>query len=107
MTGEPVPAEKAAADAVVSGALNGAGTLLVEATAPASESFLAQVVRHVEDARALKPGVLHLVDRVLRVYTPAVLTISALALVGWLAGSWAVTGAADVQRAVFAACRCW
>ena len=102
VTGEPVPAEKAAADAVVSGALNGAGTLLVEATAPASESFLAQVVRHVEDARALKPGVLHLVDRVLRVYTPAVLTISALALVGWLAGSWAVTGAADVQRAVFA-----
>ena len=88
VTGEPVPAEKAAADAVVSGALNGAGTLLVEATAPASESFLAQVVRHVEDARALKPGVLHLVDRVLRVYTPAVLTISALALVGWLAGSW-------------------
>ena len=103
VTGEPVPAEKATGDTVVSGALNGAGTLLVAATAPASESFLAQVVRHVEDARALKPGVLHLVDKVLRVYTPAVLTISALALAGWLLGSWAVTGAADVQRAVFAA----
>ncbi|HEY5987819.1 MAG TPA: HAD-IC family P-type ATPase, partial [Streptosporangiaceae bacterium] len=102
VTGEPVPAEKAAGDTVVSGALNGAGTLLVQASAPASESFLAQVVRHVEDARALKPGVLHLVDKVLRVYTPAVLAIAALALAGWLVGSWAVTGGADVQRAVFA-----
>jgi len=46
----------------------------------------------IQDARALKPGVLHLVDRVLRVYTPAVLTISALALVGWLVGSWAAGG---------------
>ena len=43
VTGEPVPAEKGSGDAVVSGALNGAGSLLVEATAPASESFLAQV----------------------------------------------------------------
>ncbi len=102
VTGEPVPAEKTSGDTVVSGAINGTGALLVDTTAPASESFLAQVVRHVEDARALKPGVLHLVDRVLRVYTPIVLTVSALALLGWLLGSWAA-GGIDVQRAVFAA----
>ena len=103
VTGEPVPQEKSGGDTVVSGSLNGAGTLLIETTAAASESFLAQVVRHVEDARALKPGILHLVDKVLRVYTPTVLTISAFALIGWLLGSVAVTGTPDVQRAVFAA----
>jgi len=102
VTGEPIPQEKASGDEVVSGALNGAGSLLVAATAPASESFLAQVVRHVEDARALKPGILHLVDRILRVYTPAVLTVSALALLGWLAGT-GLAGEVNVQRAVFAA----
>ncbi len=103
VTGEPVPQEKNAGDSVVSGSLNGAGSLLVVATAPAAESFLAQVVRHVEDARALKPGILHLVDRILRVYTPTVLVISGLSLSGWLLGSWAVTGDVNVQRAVFAA----
>jgi heavy metal translocating P-type ATPase len=103
VTGEPVPQEKNAGDSVVSGSLNGAGSLLLAATAPASESFLAQVVRHVEDARALKPGILHLVDRILRVYTPTVLVISGLSLLGWLLGSWAVTGDVNVQRAVFAA----
>ena len=38
------------------------------------------MVRPVEDARALKPGILHLVDRILRAYTPSVLSISVLAL---------------------------
>ncbi len=38
----------------------------------------------------------------LRIYTPAVLTASALALAAWLAGS-ALAGDADVRRAVFAA----
>ena len=55
-----------------------------------------------EDARALKPGILHLVDRVLQVYTPTVLLVSALAFFGWLLGSLFVTGEADLERAIFA-----
>ena len=102
VTGEPIPVDRSSGEDVVAGSLNGPGMLLVEATAPASESFLARVVRHVEDARALKPGILHLVDRILRVYTPSVLVVSALALVGWLVGSALATGDVDVQRAVFA-----
>jgi heavy metal translocating P-type ATPase len=56
----------------------------------------------VEDARALKPGILHLVDRVLRIYTPTVLIIAALAVIGWLFGSWLAAGDVDIERAVFA-----
>jgi len=102
MTGEPLPVEKKSGDAVIGGSINGTGTLLIEVTAVGEESFLAQVIRHVEDARALKPGLLHLVDRVLRVYTPTVLIVAATAFVGWLLGSFLVTGTADVERAVFA-----
>ncbi|MFD0900102.1 heavy metal translocating P-type ATPase [Actinomadura sediminis] len=103
VTGEPVPVERAAGDEVIGGSVNTTGSLLVEVTRTGAESFLAQVTRQVEDARALKPGILHLVDRVLRVYTPTVLAVSALALIGWLAGSWAAAGEPDVRRAVFAA----
>ena len=102
VTGEPVPAECGPGENVVGGSINGTGSLTIEVTATGAEGFLAQVIRHVEDARALKPGILHLVDRVLRVYTPTVLSISALALITWLAGSWLVTGDPDVHRAVFA-----
>ncbi|GCB05250.1 cation-translocating P-type ATPase [Ralstonia sp. SET104] len=102
VTGEPVPVEKTEGSRVVGGSINQAGTLLVWVTAIGEETFLQQVIRQVEDARALKPGLLHLVDRILRVYTPSVLVVAALAVVGWLLGSYLVTGHADVQRAVFA-----
>ncbi len=102
VTGEPVPLEKQQGDQVIGGSINGTGTLLVEVTAVGMESFLQQVIRHVEDARALKPGILHLVDRILRVYTPTVLLLSLLSVVGWIVGTWLVTGHPDVQRAVFA-----
>ena len=103
VTGEPMPVEKTEGDAVIGGSINGLGTLLVRVTAVGAETFLQQVVRHVEDARALKPGILHLVDRILRVYAPAVLILSALSFVWWTAGMWWLTGQPDLERAVFAA----
>ncbi|MDE2572850.1 MAG: cation-translocating P-type ATPase [bacterium] len=103
VTGEPIPVEKLEGDAVIGGSINGAGTLLVQVTAVGDESFLQQVVRNIEDARALKPGILHLVDRILRVYTPTVLIIAALAALGWVLGTWLATGHVDTERAVFAA----
>jgi P-type Cu+ transporter len=103
VTGEPVPMEKAQGDTVIGGSINGLGTLLMQVTAVGEQSFLQQIVRHVEDARALKPGILHLVDRVLKVYAPTVLSLAALAAIAWTVGAWLITGQPDVQRAVFAA----
>ena len=102
VTGEPLPVEKTEGSKVGGGSMNRIGTLLVRVTAIGEESFLQQVIRHVEDARALKPGLLQLVDRVLRVYTPTVLAVAALAVIGWLVGSWLATGHVDIERAVFA-----
>lgn len=102
VTGEPIPAERAPGDAVVGGSINGTGTLLVRVTAVGDESFLQRVAQEVEDARALKPGILHLVDRVLRIYAPLVLTVALIAVLGWSLGSYLVTGHADLERAVFA-----
>ncbi len=103
VTGEPVPVDKQTGDPVVGGSINGTGTLLVRVTAVGEESFLQRVVRQVEDARALKPGILHLVDRILRVYTPTVLLVAALAFVGWMVGPLFIAGHPDLGRAVFAA----
>lgn len=102
VTGESFPVEKTVGDSVIGGSINTTGTLLATITAIGEGSFLNQVIRHVEDARALKPGILHLVDRVLRVYTPIVLLIAGLAVLTWLVGSWLATGHVDIERAVFA-----
>ncbi len=102
VTGEPLPVEKRAGDRTVSGSLNGHGTLLVRVTVVGEESFLRQVIRSVEDARALKPGLLHLVDRVLRVYTPIVLITAGGATIFWLLAPLIGGGSPDLQRAMFA-----
>src|SRR5712692_6676196 len=102
VTGEPLPREKGPGDRVVSGSLNGHGSLLVRVTVVGEESFLRQVIRSVEDARALKPGLLHLVDRVLRVYTPIVLLTAAGATLFWLFVPLASGSSPDLQRAMFA-----
>ncbi|HVM01900.1 MAG TPA: cation-translocating P-type ATPase [Acidimicrobiales bacterium] len=102
VTGEAAPVERGVGDDVIGGSVNASGTLVVRTARVGDDSFLAQVVRHVEDARALKPGILHLVDRILRVYTPTVLVVSALAVLGWLGATGLLAGEADVRRAVFA-----
>ena len=102
ITGEPIPVAKRPGDRTLSGALNGHGTLLVRVTVVGEDSFLRQVIRSVEDARALKPGLLHLVDRVLRVYTPVVLLTAAGAALFWLLGPLIVGASPDLHRAVFA-----
>jgi len=102
VTGEPLPVGKRVGDRTLSGALNGHGTLVVRVTAVGEESFLRQVIRSVEDARALKPGLLHLVDRVLRVYTPLVLVTAGGATLFWLVGPMLAGSSPDLQRAMFA-----
>jgi heavy metal translocating P-type ATPase len=103
VTGESIPEEKRPGAAVIGGSINQYGTLLVKVTKVGAESFLSQVARQVEEARALKPGILVLVDRVLQVYVPAVLLAAAGAVLAWTLGAWGLTGTADWTRAIFAA----
>jgi heavy metal translocating P-type ATPase len=103
VSGESMPVEKMPGEEVIGGSLNHAGTLVVRVTRTGEESFLQQVARHVEEARALKPGILQLVDRILRYYVPAVLVFAALGLMLWTLGAGLVTGEMNLTRGIFAA----
>ncbi|MGC8654812.1 MAG: heavy metal translocating P-type ATPase [Candidatus Kryptoniota bacterium] len=102
VTGESIHQEKRVGDIVIGGSVNQTGALLVRVSKVGEESFLQQVARSVEEARALKPGILALVDRMLAVYVPAVLAAAGLAFTIWILGAWAVTGSPDWTRAIFA-----
>lgn len=102
VTGESMPVEKVEGDEVIGASINGSGTLLIEVTHTGEDTFLQKVIRNIEDARALKPGVLDLVDRVLKVYIPSVLVLAVLAAVFWTAVPAALGRGPDLNRAVFA-----
>ncbi|MFQ5894114.1 MAG: HAD-IC family P-type ATPase, partial [Nitrospinota bacterium] len=106
VTGESIPAEKTVGDGVIGGSVNQSGTLLVRVTRIGEESFLQQVARHIEEARALKPGIIQLVEKVLTYYVPGVLLFTGLGVAMWTVGAWFLTGEMDVPRASLRPWRC-
>jgi len=78
VTGESDPRAKAPGDAVICGSLNTAGVLEVRVTRCGEDSTLAQIVKSVQLALASKSPLERLVDRVSRVFIPAVLILAAL-----------------------------
>ncbi|RDI69595.1 heavy metal translocating P-type ATPase [Halopelagius longus] len=102
-TGESIPEEKSAGDEVIGGSVNETGTLLVEVTATGEDAFLNQVAHEIEEARAMKPGIIQLADRVLRYFVPTVLTIAALSFAFWVVAPLAWGAGPNVQRGAFAA----
>ncbi len=102
VTGESMPVKKGEGDEVIGGSINGSGTLLVEVTRIGKDTFLAQIVRNIEEAQALKPAIVDLVGRVLKVYIPAVLALAALAGVSWAVVPVLLGHGPDVNRVLFA-----
>lgn len=102
-TGESIPEEKAEGDEVIGGSVNETGTLLIEVTATGEDAFLNQVAREIEEARAMKPGIIQLADRVLKYFVPGVLTIAALSFLFWVVAPLAWGADPNVQRGAFAA----
>jgi Cu+-exporting ATPase len=101
LTGESLPVAVAPGDRVGAGAVNGEGSLLLEASAVGADSMLSRIIRMVEDAQAAKAPIQRLVDRVSAVFVPVVLLISLLTLLGWglATGDWqgALLNAVAVQ----------
>jgi heavy metal translocating P-type ATPase len=90
LTGEPMPVERVAGDAVRSGVVNAGQPMDLVATSLAAESTYAGVVRLVEQAQASSAPFVRAADRFAILFVPLT-----LALAG---ASWALSG--DAVRAV-------
>ncbi|KVO31797.1 copper-transporting ATPase [Burkholderia ubonensis] len=107
ITGESLPVAKDDGDPVTAGSINGEGALVVETTAIGAETTLARIIRLVETAQAEKAPIQRLVDRVSAVFVPAILSIAALTLIGWLiAGAGAETAILNSVAVLVIACPC-
>lgn len=96
VTGESEPVEVGPGSAVVGGAVNVGGLLLVRATAVGADTQLARITRLVAEAQAGKARVQRLADAVAGVFVPVVLALAVTVLGFWLGAG------ADPQAAITA-----
>ncbi len=107
LTGESLPVDKHAGDAVTGGAINGSGLLRVAITAVGDHTMLARVIALVEGAQSHKAPVQRLVDRVAAVFVPVVLACALGAFLGWwIFGADFTTGLIAAVAILVVACPC-
>jgi Cu+-exporting ATPase len=84
LTGESLPVEVTAGDAVTGATINVDGRLVVRATRVGEDTRLAQIARLVTDAQTGKAPVQRLADRVSAVFVPIVMAISLMTFLVWM-----------------------
>ena len=84
VTGESIPVEKKAGDKVVGSTINKTGSFKFKAEKIGKDTFLAQVIKMVEEAQGSKAPIEELADRISAYFVPAVVLIGLLAFVIWL-----------------------
>ncbi len=83
ITGEPVPVEKVAGEAVTGGTLNKTGSFLMEAQNVGSDTTLNRIVEMVAKAQRSRAPIQAMADRVAVYFVPAVVGVAVLAFVVW------------------------
>ncbi|MFK0112127.1 heavy metal translocating P-type ATPase [Streptomyces sp. NPDC091217] len=107
LTGESVPVDVAAGDAVTGATVNAGGRLVVEAARVGADTQLARMARLVEDAQNGKAAVQRLADRISAVFVPVVILIALATLLTWLFVTGDATAAFTAAVAVLIiACPC-
>ncbi|WP_295531619.1 heavy metal translocating P-type ATPase [uncultured Thioclava sp.] len=93
LTGEPIPLSKSEGDKITGGTINGEAALSYRVTATGGDTVLARIIAMVEQAQGAKLPVQALVDRVTRVFVPAVMVLSLSTFAIWLLAGMGFTHA--------------
>ncbi len=94
VSGESMPQPACEGSVLQAGTLNLTAPLTIVATAAATDSFLAEMIRMMEAAESGRAGYRRMADRAARLYAPVVHLAAGLTFIGWIAA----TG--DLHRAI-------
>ncbi len=99
-TGEPIPVTKEPGDVVIGATVNQNGRLLVRATRVGADTFLAQVVRLVQECQTTKVPIQQLADSVTAIFVPAGLLVAAGTFLVWVLFPDTMGGLVDAAASV-------
>ncbi|MEK6847298.1 MAG: copper-translocating P-type ATPase [Nanoarchaeota archaeon] len=88
VTGESLPVEKKAKSHVIGATINQDGILYIRASKVGKDTFLAHIIKLVEEAQGTKVPIQKLADKITSIFVPVILVLAVLAFVNW----WVFTG---------------
>ena len=106
VTGESLPVEKAKGSNVIGATINQDGVLYVKATKIGKDTFLAHIIRLVEEAQSEKVPIQKLADKITSIFVPSVLILAILTFGGWLYFSSLSKAIAASVAVLVIACPC-
>ncbi len=83
ITGESMPMDKNPKDRVIGATINQDGILYIKATKIGKDTFLAHIIKLVEETQGTKVPIQELADKITGVFVPAILVISLVAFLNW------------------------
>jgi len=84
VTGESLPVEKTVKSPVIGATINQDGILYLKATKVGSDTFLAHIIKLVEEAQGTKVPIQKLADKVTNIFVPTILVLTVLSFIGWM-----------------------
>ena len=98
LSGEPFPVAKGVGDTVYGSCVNQLSVILMQVTATGGDTFLARIVRLIEDAQANKAPIQAIADQVASIFAPIVMILSAVTFI-----VWSMIGSGDTHGAFYSA----
>ncbi|MBR7020331.1 MAG: heavy metal translocating P-type ATPase [Lachnospiraceae bacterium] len=84
LTGESIPVDKTAGDAVSAATINQSGFFKARASRVGEDTTFSRIIQMVSDAAATKAPIARIADKVSGVFVPAVIAIAAVVFVLWM-----------------------
>jgi len=107
ITGESIPADKIKGNNVIGATINQDGILYVKAIKIGKDTFLAHIIKLVEEAQGTKVPIQKLADKITSVFVPAILILTVLVFFNWMWFSNDLSRALGVSISVLViACPC-
>lgn len=107
VTGESLPVEKKVKSLVIGATINQDGILYIKATKVGKDTFLAHIIKLVEEAQGTKIPIQKTADKITSIFVPVVLVLAILTFAGWFYFTKEISQALGVSIAVLViACPC-
>ena len=107
LSGESEPVLREAGETVISGAVNGAGAVVLAVSALGDDTVLARIIRLVDQAQTGRAKMQNLADRISAIFVPVVVGLAVLTFLGWMLYSGSVEASLVAAVSVLViACPC-